>query len=374
MPSPRSLRLRLTVLYAALFCACALLLGAFAVVFKPGFLVRSSYAGIGRGSHQVSRPWDGSLGRFLAGFTAHHNVGGGAALILILLVLAAAAGWLIAGRVVKPLRVITASARAISASNLHERLALKGPGDEFAELGETLDDLFARLEASFESQRRFVANASHELRTPLAAGRTVLQVALADPDADAGTLREACEEVLDLGERQERLIDALLTLASSERGVEQWEPFDLAEIARTVVLHREPEAGDLGIEVSTSFDAAPVKGDRRLAEILVANLVDNALRHNVPGGTVDIGTAIAGDLAVLSVSNTGGTVPPGELGRLFQPFRRAGDDRLQHAAGQGHGLGLAIVRAVADAHDAEITTTARPAGGLDIQVSFPVRR
>src|SRR5215469_12397079 len=171
----------------------------------------------------------------------------GAIALPVVVLLAVAGGWLIAGRLLRPLRTITATARDISASNLSRRLALGRRDDEFAELGETLDDLFGRLEAAFASQRHFVANASHELRTPLAAERALLQVALADPGATAVTLRSTCEEALALGDRQERLIAALLTLASGESGVEEWEPFDLAEIARTAVDARREDAERQGI-------------------------------------------------------------------------------------------------------------------------------
>lgn len=377
----RTIRMRLTLLYATLFCISALALGAAAVIFKPDFLVHTSsteapgtppHGGVtGAAPHNAPHnggPF-GGLGAFLAGGTSAHNAGGGAAMLAIMVVLAVGAGWLIAGRMLRPLRAINASARAISASNLNQRLGLKGPDDEFSELGETLDDLFGRLEASFESQRRFVANASHELRTPLAAGRTVLQVALADPGGSRETLRTACQEVLDLGEQQERLIDALLTLASSEGGIDRWEPFDLAEITEKVLLDRQPEAARRGIRVGTALSTAPATGDPSLAESLVANLVDNALRHNQPGGQVDVSTATTDGRAVLSASNTGRPVPPGEVDRLFQPFQRLGSQRIQHTG--GHGLGLAIVRAIAAAHAATLTASARPGGGLSIEVSFP---
>jgi signal transduction histidine kinase len=368
---PRTLRLRLTLLYAAVFCGCAAVLGAATVIFKPGFLVHSGYQRAGGHPQSVNRSWDGSLGSFLAGFTAHHDVGGGLAMIAILVVIAAGAGWLIAGRVVRPLRAITSSARAISASSLHQRLALAGHDDEIAELGATLDNLFARLEAAFESQRRFVANASHELRTPLSAGRALLQVALTDPDATVASLRDTCQEVLDLDDQQERLIGALLTLATSQRGLERSEPLDLGGITRKILLARQHEAGRKGIQVSTAVASAPVTGDPHLAESLIANLVDNAIRYNVAGGQVEVSTEPAAEGAVLSVRNTGPAIPPDEVDRLFEPFRQFGTERTRH--GQGHGLGLAIVRAIADAHDAALTAQARPKGGLDITVTFTAR-
>jgi signal transduction histidine kinase len=360
----RSLRLRLTLVYAALFCVSAVALAAIATIFKPNFLIESAAQRGPRTSHPVTP------GQPVTTTVAHdlsQNLPG-VALAGAMVLLALVVGWLIAGRFLRPLRAIISSSAAISASSLHRRLALSGPRDEFTELGETLDDLFGRLEASFAAQRRFVANASHELRTPLAAGRTLLQVALADPDPD--TLRAACQEALELGEQQERLIGALLTLASSETGIERWRPVDLAEVAGQVILERRAEAGRRGVAVRTALSAAPATGDASLTGILVANLVDNAVRHNLPGGTVDIATAITDGRAVLTVSNTGRLVPPGDVDRLFQPFQRLGSDRVGDGA-DGHGLGLAIVRAVAAAHGADLAATARPEGGLDITVSFP---
>ena len=292
----------------------------------------------------------------------------GAIAVPVVVLLAIVGGWLIAGRLLRPLRTITATARDISASNLSRRLDLRGP-DEFAELGETLDDLFGRLEASFESQRHFVANASHELRTPLTAERTLLQVALADPDATAQDLRSACEQVLALGDQQERLIEALLTLATSEGGIEQWQPFDLAAVAWHVVTIRREEAEHRGVHLETRLAEAPTAGDPRLAESLVANLVDNAIRHNSGDGRAEISTTAAGGQATIRVRNTGAVIPPEQLGRLFQPFGRADGERIRHTG--GHGLGLAIVQAIARAHGATLTPRAQPEGGLDVEVTFP---
>ena len=295
----------------------------------------------------------------------------GAIAVPVVVLLAIVGGWLIAGRLLRPLRTITATARDISASNLNRRLGLGGREDEFAELGETLDDLFGRLEASFDSQRHFVANASHELRTPLTAERTLLQVALADPDATAQSLRSACEQVLALGDQQERLIEALLTLATSEGGIEQWEPFDLAAVAWHVITIRREEAARRGVQLETRLAEAPTSGDPRLAESLVANLVDNAIRHNSDDGRAEISTAGAGGRATIRVRNTGAVIPPEQLSRLFQPFGRANGERIRHT--DGHGLGLAIVQAIARAHGATLTPKAQPEGGLDIEVTFPAK-
>ncbi|MDX6453024.1 MAG: hypothetical protein QOH16_3073, partial [Gaiellaceae bacterium] len=279
-------------------------------------------------------------------------------------------GWLIAGRALSPLRTITNAARDISASNLHRRLALDGPDDEVKQLANTFDDLLGRLEASFDAQRQFVANASHELRTPLTLERTLVEVALADPDATIDTLRATCERVLGVGEQQERLIEALLTLSRSQRGLDRREPFDLAEIAAGILETRGPEAASRGLHVDTSLSPAPASGDQRLGERLVANLVDNAARHNVPGGRIDVATtATKAGRAVLTVLNTGPLISPDDLDRLAQPFQRATADR--NGDQDGLGLGLSIVHAIAAAHGATIATRARANGGLEIAVTFP---
>jgi len=344
-----TLRTRLALLYGGVFLVLAL------VVLAIPFLAVSETTHVGSSAPPViSHP----------GRSLYPQV----AVVLITLAFAVAAslgfGWLLAGRLLRPLQAIIASARDISATNLSRRLRTGDRDDEFSRLGQTLNDLFARLEASFESQRHFVANAAHELRTPLAAERTVLQVALGDPEASVDTLRVACDEGLRLGQQQEKLIDALLTLAGSERGISRPEPFDLAVIAAAVTQ-------DLTIDAR--LGPAPADGDPRLAESLVANLVGNAIRHNVPGGWAEIETGTAGGRAVVRVTNTGPVIPPGELDRLFQPFQRLGDERVRHRRDSGLGLGLAIVRAIAVAHGAELTARPRPEGGLDITVSFPSR-
>jgi signal transduction histidine kinase len=342
-----SLRIRLALLYGGVFLILAL------VVLAIPFLAVSEVSHVGSTAPPVvSHPGRNLYPQILV--------------VLITLAVAVAAslgfGWLLAGRLLRPLQAIVAAAQDISATNLSRRLLTGHRDDEFSRLGQTLNDLFARLEASFESQRHFVANAAHELRTPLAAERTVLQVALADPAASIGTLRAACDEVLQLGRQQEKLIDALLTLAGSERGISRPEPFDLAVVAATVTED---------VTIEARLGPAPAEGDPRLAESLVANLVGNALRHNVPGGWAGIETGTAAGRAVLRVTNSGPVIPPGELDRLFQPFQRLGDERVRRD--DGHGLGLAIVRAIAVAHGAELTARPRPEGGLDITVSFPSR-
>ncbi|MFC5156638.1 sensor histidine kinase [Streptomyces amakusaensis] len=289
--------------------------------------------------------------------------------LAIMLVVSIALGWIVAGRILRPLRTITAAAQAISATSLHQRLALDGPGDELKELGDTFDSLLSRLETSFEAQRRFVANASHELRTPLARQRALGQVALADPDATVESLRAAHERILVTGAQQERLIEALLTLARSQGGIDVREPFDLARLTREVIDSREADALHRTVVFLPSISPAVAAGHRNLAERLVTNLVDNALRHNTRGGRVDVATGTLDGRATLTVTNTGPVVPSDEIGRLFQPFQRL--DATRVARTEGLGLGLSIVQAIAQAHDATVTTRARPEGGLTILVSFP---
>jgi signal transduction histidine kinase len=284
-------------------------------------------------------------------------------------VVAVAVGWIIAGRVLRPLSTITAAARRISASSLHERLALPGPDDELKELAETLDGLFARLEASFEAQRRFAANASHELRTPLTRERALLEVTRADPAATTATWQEVSRDLLAFNAEQERLIEALLTLASSEAGPGVREPADLAAITSAALTAARPAVTSLSLNVHADLRPAALDGDPLLVQQLVTNLVDNAVRHNIPGGDVQVATGTSRAGAVLSVASSGQVIPAAEVDRLFQPFQRLGPRRARRDG--GHGLGLSIVKAIATAHGATITARARPGGGLAIDIAFP---
>jgi signal transduction histidine kinase len=289
--------------------------------------------------------------------------------LAIMAVLAIALGWVMAGRVLRPLRAMKEATQRITERSLHERLVLPGPSDEVKDLADTIDGLLARLDTAFQAQRHFVASASHELRTPLTFDRALLEVALADPGATAADLRSTCEELLISGEQQERLLDALLTLASSERGLDRREQFNLAAVtARAVSAHRA-DAEHRGLQVSVSLGNAAVVGDPDLAERMAANLVDNAIRHNVPGGRLDVLTETRNARAVLAVGNTGAAVPQDQVGRLFQPFQRLCGDRATHP--DGHGLGLSIVRAIAVAHDAGLKVLLLPGGGLNVEVHFP---
>jgi signal transduction histidine kinase len=283
-------------------------------------------------------------------------------------VAAAAIGWIIAGRVLRPLSTITAAARRIAASSLHERLALHGPDDELKELADTLDDLFARLEASFDAQRRFAANASHELRTPLTRERTLLQVTLADPAATTATWQAVSKELLASNAEQEQLIEALLALASSEGGPDERERIDLTAITSTALAAARPAISRLSLDVQASLQPAALDGDPLLVQQLVTNLIDNAVRHNVPGGDLRVATGTSNGRAILSVTNSGPVIPATEVDRLFQPFQRLGPRPARRDG--GHGLGLSIVRSIATAHGAVIGALAMPEGGLAVDVTF----
>jgi len=277
-------------------------------------------------------------------------------------------GWLLAGRILRPLRKITTAARSISEDDLGRRLAIPGPANELTDLADTIDALLARLQAAFDAQRQFVANASHELRTPLTLERVLLEVALADPAGTAATLRSACEEVLVTGQEQERLIEALLTLARSQRGLDHRDPFDLAEITTRVLNARSPRAQALALDVTAELGSAPATGDPSLAERLIANLTDNALSYNVPGGQVEVSTGTRNGHAFLLMANTGPPVPAGQIQRLLQPFQRLNPDRADEPGRSG--LGLSIVAAIAKAHDAALSVHPGNHGGLSVEVTF----
>jgi signal transduction histidine kinase len=375
-PPRRTARLRLAFLFGGVFVVCALaLIGVNYLLFAtaphaPDIGRPPPYSGAKPVGNPASQPPAAQLkeaaSQQAAADVRRLQIQSGIALGIASAV-ALTLGWLAAGRILRPLSTITATARRISATSLSERLTLPGPHDELKELGDTLDGLFARLEASFEAQRHFVANASHELRTPLTADRALLQVALDEPDATADMWRDAGEELLASNTEQERLIEALLTLATSEAGLHRREPVDLCAATRAVLLTPRPETRRLGLRVEAATTPAVLHGDPVLAERLVANLVDNAVRHNIPGGCVQVATRNLSGRAVLSVANTGPVIPADKVDRLFQPFQRLQPRR----GGNGHGLGLSIVQAIAAAHGATITAQALPQGGLAIDVTFP---
>ena len=394
---PRTIRVRLTLIYGCLFlCSGATLLAiTYALLshqYTSSFFISSGKAAAG--SKIGSAPFPGPalkllqhrLGTFVPvgprAFAADPKIVLAAAqgqsdaarnqllvnsaiALAIMALLSIWLGWLMAGRALRPLRTITNAAREISASNLHRRLALKGPDDELKQLGTTFDGLLARLEASFEAQRQFVANASHELRTPLTLERTLLELALSDPNASIDSYRHTCEQLLAVGEQQEKLIEALLTLSRSQRGLNGRQLIDLAAVAANAAAAVDHDA----LTFEQHLRPAATTGDPRLVDRLVANLLSNAVGHNAPGGRVEVVTDTSGSQAWVTVTNTGPTVPPGEIERIFQPFQRLDEARAVDA--HGLGLGLSIVKAIAEAHNATISTRPGPDGGLEIEIGFP---
>jgi signal transduction histidine kinase len=339
-----TLRLRLTALYTLLFGACGALLLALSSWIVHRHVSRTLPPGFA----------DPALAQLNAQY---------ALALAGMLLVAAALGYLMAGEALSPLRRVTALARRITQERLGERIAMHGPQDELRELADTFDGMLDRLAASFDGQRRFVANASHELRTPLTVIRAEVEVALADPHASAVELRHMGEVVLEAADRTQCLLDSLMVLARSQQAVPRREPVDLAAAARTAAAITGPEASERDVHVALDLQPARLKGDPALVERLVGNLVENAVRHNEPGGRVQVTTRPGH----VRVENTGSAISPADVRRLAEPFERLGRD----TDGPGAGLGLSIVRAVADAHGAELRLEPRAGGGLEVTVTFP---
>ncbi|MET8690104.1 ATP-binding protein [Streptomyces sp. NPDC004732] len=386
LPSRRA-GVRLTLLYGALFVASGAVLLALTYLLVARFpadrvLVdgTGSGAGVGRsggglpGAQTAARSGD-VIGQLQEQALRQHAaqlrqvlVQSGVALAAMLVV-SAVLGRLVARRALRPLCALTGTIRRISADTLHERLAVQGPADELKEFADTVDRLLGRLEAALDSHRRFVANAAHELRTPLTLGHALLEETLIDREATAETFRANSERLLAISEQQARLLESLLALAGSHRGLLHREELDLARAAEWALHVSRPETERRGLRVDTAIGPAPVLGDPALVQRLVSDLVDNAVGHNAPGGRVEVTTGCRDGHAVVAVANTGDRVAPERVDRLFEPFQRTG-----RTAGDGHpGLGLSIVHAIALAHEAVISARARPEGGLAVEVAFPRR-
>ena len=275
-------------------------------------------------------------------------------------------GWLAAGRALAPIRTIVATLRRISDDRLDARVRPTGPPDELHDLAVAFDSMLDRVEGSVEAQRRFVANASHELRTPLTIMRTEAEVALDDPDASAEELREVARAVVETTDRTELLLDRLLLLAVSTEGVRRDDPVDLAAVARRAAATVAGEAATAGVEVRLQLDPAQVRGDELLLERLIGNLAENAVRHGRAGGAARIRVRDDGTEVELTVASEGDVVPAEDVARLGQPF-----ERLRRERAPGSGLGLSIVRAVAEAHGGRLALEAPRSGGLIAGVRLP---
>jgi len=382
----RTIRLRLTLLYGGMFLGSGVVL--LTVVY---LLVSRGVLGTGlAGPTSPSTPSAGGslnptpqvqavqvdLGAELARERSDfvHELLLASCLSLVLLAVASVwLGWLVTGRALRPLRAMAVNAKAISATDLHLRLAAPGPADEIKELADTFDGLLSHLEAAFEAQRRFVANASHELRTPLTFERSLLEVTLADPGSGPEQLRAVCGRLLESNEQQEKLIEALLTLARSQRGLDRRVPVDLALAAgEHLSLVRETDA-PAGVRIEADLALAETLGDPALVARLVTNLIDNALRHNVPDGWMQVSTGTTAGRPTVRVVNTGPEIEPDQIRQIFEPFQRLHPARVDGQA--GHGIGLSIVSAIAATHGAELRAVPRAdGGGLDVSVAFPVRQ
>ncbi len=374
--SRTTLRLRLTLIYGAVALTVGLLLLLLSLVLVD----RALQAGSLSPRTPVSIPRSGGFVLTTLGAVQDQLrrealaslLKQGLLALLVVGAMGVALSYALAGRVLRPLQDITTAAQRLSVERLDARIDLGGPPDELKQLADTFDAMLARLERSFEAQRRFVADASHELRTPLAVMRTEVDVALADPHADAEELRAAAEVVRDATIRADRLVDSLLLLARSDRlsvdGLPLRERVELPDVARTALSAVAAEAQAKHLQVASGLAPSGVLGDRGLLERLAGNLVENAVRHNVEGGWLRVDTGTVGGRARLSVESSGPVVDPDEVGHLFEPFRRSGTART---ARTGAGLGLAIVRAVAQVHGGTATATARPSGGLTVTVDLP---
>jgi len=397
----RTVRLRLTVLYGALF----LLSGAALLGITYGLVVHASGDFLYGGIHVVVKKPNGAKPEVKVGQIEGEGPGGSEALPLppgakarekqveqltrlasaqrtheqhqllvesaialaLMTVISVGLGWLMAGRVLRPLRTMAAATRRISEDNLHERLALAGPDDELKDLADTIDELLGRLEAAFEAQRRFVANASHELRTPLAMMRTSLDVAAAKPDARVDELEPKLREGLD---RADRLLEGFLVLARAQHGgVAEGAPVDLAAAARAALRANDEAIAARGLAVEADLGEATTSGSEVLLARLVENLVENAVRHNELDGRLRIATGEGDGWARIEVESDGEALSGEQVRELAQPFRRLGAERTD--AG-GVGLGLSIVAAIAAAHEGELTLVARPEGGLAVTVELPL--
>jgi signal transduction histidine kinase len=289
--------------------------------------------------------------------------------LLGLAVIAFAFGYAMAGRVLSPLGRITRTARAVAGSDLSRRIELDGPDDELKELADTFDEMLERLQRAFTAQQRFVGNASHELRTPLAINRTLLEVHLSDPNAPV-ELQQLGKTLLATNERSEQLVEGLLLLARSDNQIVERKPVDLAEVASQAVDQVRTEAEAKGVRITGLRRPVVVQGNGVLLERIALNLVQNAVRYNVPeDGWVEVGTEVQHGQAVLSVSNTGPVVPAYEIDNLFEPFRRLRTERT--GSDKGVGLGLSIVRSVTRAHGGHISAQPREGGGLVMRVTLP---
>lgn len=380
-----SIRLRLTMMYAAaLVATCAGLLGLnYALLYHR--LYTDLSAPTAPQLQKLENAPPEAVERAREALDAYHarqaeiaglrhatmvtTIGTSAAALAITALLGVGVSWVVAGRMLRPLRTLTATTRRISQDRLHERIALPGPPGELKELADTFDAMVSRLEASFAGQRRFVADAAHELRTPLAIARTGAEVQLAKRHSTSEQWEDTARQVLAATGRAERLLDGLLALARSDSGVLAAEPHDLAMAAAVAVGDVDQEAERAGLTITTDLRPAAVTGDPALLDRLASNLIDNAVRHNRASGWVAVTTASDEAGARITVRNSGEPIPAAEVDRLFEPFQRL--TRGRPAGARSTGLGLAIVRSIVNAHGGTVTAAPDDEGGLTVTVTLP---
>ena len=385
---PQRMRTRLAVFYALLFLVAGVVLLALSYTLLASVLLPApgprpkltpqeqallsvckppptSPSLLAQCNHLIGIVGDGaqSRGDTLAALRQASAIG-----LIAVTIAAAGIGWLVAGRALRPVRSLTEAARRASELRLGHRLALTGPDDELKQLADTFDVMLERLDAAFTSQKRFVANAAHELRTPLTAMRTAIEVTLSKPTRTPDQLEAMATRIKRSVERAEATIEALMTLAKSEVGPTSHEPMDLATAAEDALDASHTAIDQRQIKVDAALEPARARGDRVLLERMIANLVENAVRHNNPGGWIGIRTIQQSDSAVFEIANTGPSVPAEQIPILFEPFAHA-KQRLNPS--DGVGLGLSIATAIARAHNATITARPRAGGGLEMSVTIP---
>jgi signal transduction histidine kinase len=385
----RTVRLRLTVLYGGLFCACGVGLVVITYLLVrhfSGHVQELTHRGAISSARSAARPGARlpplpSLARLQARAQAalvnqhnsdlHELLIGSMVALAVMTAVSIAVCWLVAGRVLAPLRTMTATTRRISQDNLHERLALPGPGDELQELGDTIDGLLARLEAAFASQRRFVANAAHELRTPLARIRTALDVAIGKPGPVSPQVGALDRKVRDGLDRADQLVDGFLTLGRAEHGeLPDRAAVALDQVIAAVVADRAPELAARRITIDQRLSTTTVSGSPTLLSRMVDNVIDNGVRHNITGGWLRIELRNQPHRTRLTVESGGPTLDPHQVRELAQPFRRLGAERT--GSDRGAGLGLSIVAAIVAAHAGTLKLDAREQGGLRVAIELPL--
>ncbi|MFC1442133.1 ATP-binding protein [Streptacidiphilus sp. N1-10] len=383
LPFRPTLRIRLTMFYGGMFLLAGLILVLVMYLFVDQAFNLATQVPTIKTSGDVTVTLNGNpiSGSDLSGYIAslqhqhtstalHTLILKSISALIALLILAVVFGYAMAGRVLRPLGRITRTARQVASSDMHRRIELDGPDDELKELADTFDEMLERLDRSFESQRKFVANASHELRTPLAINRTLLEVQLSDPQASPD-LQQLGKTLLATNERSEQLVEGLLLLARSDNELIERRPVDLAEVARQALEQTRAEANTRGVRLTSIVEPVVVPGNGVLLERIVLNLIQNAVRYNRPeNGWVEVSVGTADGAGEIVVANTGPVVPGYELEHIFEPFRRV-KSKERTRSDKGVGLGLSIVRSVVRAHGGTIEASPRPDGGLLMRVRIP---